>query len=141
MPKCIGYVSDMHTHIHIMHIRAYPSMSAQMWILVWAIVARIWMSIGYCMTILCRICIKMNIWKKPNSRYDHMHIHVLSRFISGIFDISGQHWFIPTSLGKTIGANTSTRLRWKCQNWLNTNTKLVWKYSIQYTAGMWKGKY
>ncbi len=37
----------------------------------------------------------MNIWKKPNFRYDYMHIWVLSRFISRIFDISGQHWLAP----------------------------------------------
>jgi hypothetical protein len=33
--------------------------------------------------------------KKPNSKYDCMHIWVLSEFISGIFDISRQHWKKP----------------------------------------------
>jgi hypothetical protein len=32
-----------------------------------------------------------------------MHIHVLSGFISEIFDISEQHCFIPTSLGNHWG--------------------------------------
>ncbi len=86
-------------HIDIMHIWAYPSMSAWMCILVWAIPGRIWMNTGYCMTVLCQICIRMIIWKKPNSGYDYMHIRVLSGFISRIFDISGQHWFLPTQVG------------------------------------------
>jgi len=30
--------------------------------------------------------------KKSNSRYDYMHIRVLSGFVSTIFDIFGQHW-------------------------------------------------
>jgi hypothetical protein len=30
--------------------------------------------------------------KEPNSRYGYMHIWVLSRFISRIFNISRQHW-------------------------------------------------
>ncbi len=78
MPECTSYASNMHMHIHIMHIWAYPSMSAQMCILVRAIPTQIWMNIGYCMIILCQICIRMNIWKKPNSTYDYMHIRVYS---------------------------------------------------------------
>jgi hypothetical protein len=66
-------------------------MSAQMCILVQAIPNQIWMNISYYMTILCQICIRMNIWKKPNSTYDYMHIWVLFEFIFEIFDISGQH--------------------------------------------------
>jgi hypothetical protein len=99
MPECTDYASNMHMHIHIMHIWAYPSMSAWMCILVWAIPGRIWMNTGYCMTVLCQICIRMIIWKKPNSGYDYMHIRVLSGFISIIFNISGQHWFLPTPVG------------------------------------------
>ncbi len=95
MPKCSNYASNMHMHIHIMHIQAYPSMSAWMCILVQAIPTRIWMITGYCMTLLCWICIRMNIWKKPNFKYDYMHIWVLSGFISRIFDISRQHWLAP----------------------------------------------
>jgi hypothetical protein len=43
---------EMHMHIHIMHIWAYPSMNAWMCILVRAIPAQIWMSTNYCMTVL-----------------------------------------------------------------------------------------
>jgi hypothetical protein len=92
MPKCTNYASNMHMHIHIMHICAYPSMTTRMCILVRAILTHIWMSTSYCMTVLCWICIKMNIWKKSNFEYDYMHIWVLSEFISGIFNIFRQHW-------------------------------------------------
>ncbi len=74
MPECTDYASNMHMHIHIMHVWAYPSMSAWMCILVWAIPGWIWMNTGYCMNVLCQICIRMIIWKKPNSGYDYMHI-------------------------------------------------------------------
>jgi hypothetical protein len=50
------------------------------------------MSTGYCMTILCWICIRMNIWKKTNFEYEYMHIWLLSGFI---FNISGKHWSLP----------------------------------------------
>jgi hypothetical protein len=34
--------------------------------------------------------------KKPNPRYDYMHIQVQSEFIFGIFNIFKQHWNKPT---------------------------------------------
>jgi hypothetical protein len=34
--------------------------------------------------------------KKTNSEYDYKHIRVPSGFILKIFNIFGQHWFIPT---------------------------------------------
>jgi len=58
MPECIGYASNMY-----MHIQAYPSMSAHMCISVHAIPAQIWMSIGYCMTISCRLCMDEHLRK------------------------------------------------------------------------------
>ncbi len=110
----------MHMHVHIMHIRAYPSKSAWMCILVRAILAQIWMNTSYCMTILCQICIRMNIWKNPNSRHDYMHIRVLYGFISEIFDISGQHWLLPspyrmqTSSGFTPDAMLASNTNENC---------------------------
>jgi len=41
-----------------------------------AIPAWIWMSTNYCMTVLCQIRKRMNIWKKPNFKYNYMHIRV-----------------------------------------------------------------
>jgi hypothetical protein len=52
--------------------------------------------------------IRMIIWKKPNSGYDYMHIRVLSGFICRIFNISGQHWFLPTQVGTWL-TNTGKR--------------------------------
>jgi len=83
MPKCTGYVSNMHMHIHTMHIQAYaysyhayPGISIHecLDMHTGAIPTWICMSIGYCMSVLCWIYIRTNIWKKPNSEYDYMHV-------------------------------------------------------------------
>ncbi len=46
-------------------------------------------------------------------------------------------WYIQATLvytdltGESHWGQYQDQVRWKCQNWLNTYTKLVWKYSIQ----------
>jgi hypothetical protein len=110
-------------HIHIMHIRAYPGISIQECLDVHTGMSnshQIWMSTGYCMTILCQICIRINFEKKPNSRYDYMHIRILSGFISENFNISGQHWLQPspytmqTSSGFTLDAMLASNTNENC---------------------------
>jgi hypothetical protein len=82
------------------------------------------MNTGYCMTVLCQICIRMIIWKKPNSGDDYMHIRVLSGFISRIFNISGQHWFLPTQVGTWL---TNTGKRPWPWGFTKIRTGIIWK--------------
>jgi hypothetical protein len=79
-----------------MHIQAYIRLCMSAWMCILVIMhhAHICMSIGYCMSTLCRIHTRMNIYfLKPNSGYDYMHIWVLSGFISGLLGNTGKNGF------------------------------------------------
>jgi hypothetical protein len=92
MPKCTSYMLDMHMHIHIMHIRAYPSMTARCAYWYGQFPPEYGLTPFIAWSFMQNMYLMMNIWKKPNSGYDYMHIRVLSGFIFKIFNISRQHW-------------------------------------------------